>query len=482
MTRPRPEPSYSDLDDSTGSSSHSTLIAFDHGTGLMLYRNLLLPAVLNAKFEIILATCFWAPSETLTELVSALRELSCRVVTTKQHEAPSIKVYICFSSRSITQKLFHTSSEDGHVYPPEQWPSDLGLPSPSELPGLDITIKSIFFRPFSVLHSKYLIVDRQTVFFPSCNVSWEDWYECAIGLEGPIVRDTFNFWKKIWKPAGLVNVEGLSSDLAPKPSYTPSAEPSTGVSEHVFKTTLLPHLHNASLQQSLWFIPKADTPLPRSPLNTTLLRLITNAKSEVLLLTPNFTSSAAFAAVCSALSRGVCVHLITDRKMMVPEQLATAGLMTEQSVDSLIKEYQTGFNGHKLQARLTRLEEFLGQTLKSPSHSAIPGKLRISYFHQPPHTPLPSVDRRQTRLQSREDVPGIASKATKSHIKLTLVDRKAIILGSGNMDRASWRTSQELGILIEDKDNTDDSTSIAERLWREVEIGLSGCLETYFDG
>lgn len=473
--------SSSDHVDATALASCSTLIAFDHGTGASLYKNLLLPAILNARHEIILTTCFWATSETLQELVSTLRELSTRVTSAKHPERPVIKVYLCFSSQSATQKLFHTTSEDGYTYPANEWSEKLGLPPPNEVPGLDITVKSLFFRPFSVLHSKYIIIDRQIVFFPSCNVSWEDWYECAVGLKGPIVKDTFDFWKDVWRPAGLIDLslETTSSDLTYQ--HYPQAEHTKPSFENPVKSTLLPHPHNASLLQAIWFVPKLDVPLPKSPLNTTLLRLISHAESEVIILTPNFTSSAAFAAVCSALSGGVRVHLITDRRMMVPEQLATSGLTTEQCVDSLINEYKTGFHGRKLQTRLARLEEFIGR--KPSSETAVPGKLKVSYFQQPLDVPPTSSTSLQTHLQDKGETNfDVAANATKSHIKLTLVDRRAIILGSGNMDRASWRTSQELGILLEDEDGVGDSTSTAEKLWLEVERGLKGCLEAYFDG
>lgn len=36
----------------------------------------------------------------------------------------------------------------------------------------------------------------------------------------------------------------------------------------------------------------------------------------------------------------------------------------------------------------------------------------------------------------------------QSHLKLTIVDGEWTVLGSGNMDRASWYTSQELGVAF----------------------------------
>jgi phosphatidylserine/phosphatidylglycerophosphate/cardiolipin synthase-like enzyme len=40
----------------------------------------------------------------------------------------------------------------------------------------------------------------------------------------------------------------------------------------------------------------------------------------------------------------------------------------------------------------------------------------------------------------------------KSHLKLVVVDDKVTVLGSGNMDRASWFTSQELGVALLSKE------------------------------
>lgn len=39
-------------------------------------------------------------------------------------------------------------------------------------------------------------------------------------------------------------------------------------------------------------------------------------------------------------------------------------------------------------------------------------------------------------------------RPTKLHLKLTIVDEAIAVLGSGNMDRASWVTSQEVGVAV----------------------------------
>ena len=55
------------------------------------------------------------------------------------------------------------------------------------------------------------------------------------------------------------------------------------------------------------------------------------------------------------------------------------------------------------------------------------GSLRIGYYR-------PTVEYRRT------------------HIKCSTIDDRIVVLGSGNMDRASWYTSQELGVAIEGKE------------------------------
>ncbi|RMZ77062.1 hypothetical protein DV738_g4560, partial [Chaetothyriales sp. CBS 135597] len=193
-------------------------------TGASLYSHFE-PVLLSAEHSLIIVTCFWARSESLNTL---------------NH----LRVRICFSSLSVTQKLFHTRALSGQTWPPATWVSKLGLPPPSELTGLDLQVKSIFVLPFSVMHPKFIIVDGRTVLLPSCNVSWEDWS-------------------------------------------------------------------------------------PATPLNTFLLTAITHATRSVVITTPNLTSPPLISAILSALRSGVDITIYTSARMMLLEQLLTAGTVTE---------------------------------------------------------------------------------------------------------------------------------------------------------
>ncbi len=58
----------------------------------------------------------------------------------------------------------------------------------------------------------------------------------------------------------------------------------------------------------------------------------------------------------------------------------------------------------------------------------------------------------------------------KSHLKLAIIDQKITVLGSGNMDRASWYTSQELGVALISKDVAGKiRTCVNEALERRVD-------------
>lgn len=169
-------------------------IKFMLGTGSQILSSIL-PACLATNHELIIVTCFWAKSKSRDDVSQLLKELSDRAISIDPHRR--IRVRLCLSSVSLRQKLLQTSSLDGMVYLPSKW-KNIGLPKPDKLRGLDLVVKSIFVRPFSVMHPKFVLVDRERVFMPSCNVSWEDWFEGCMEMEGDIARKVFEFWKEFW--------------------------------------------------------------------------------------------------------------------------------------------------------------------------------------------------------------------------------------------------------------------------------------------
>jgi len=138
------------------------------GNGLSIYQDCIIPQLLAAEEEVIIVTCFWARSDTLTASNHGLRQLSAKAL----RSGKKIRVRFCFSSSSLFQKLFHSPSLSGRAYDASRWEATLGLPNQAELSGLDMRVKSIFVLPFSVMHPKFVLIDRKVILLPSCNVSW----------------------------------------------------------------------------------------------------------------------------------------------------------------------------------------------------------------------------------------------------------------------------------------------------------------------
>ena len=399
---------------------------FAVGSGLDIYTSTILPALETAQYEILFVTCFWARSTSLERLCSTLVKLSDRA-RSQPTGTPKLRVRLCFSSRSLTQKLFHTSSANGYLYPPSRW-CWLGLPPPEDVQGLDLQVKSLFILPFSVMHPKFVIIDRQHVLLPSCNLSWESWLECCLPLTGPIVNSFVRFWQHTWSP----------NDWTDLPASPPPYQTSSTVTSYTAAFLPSPHHRNPHFQ----LLPSIPPSLsPPTPLNVLLLHLFSSAQKSIVLLTPNLTSPPVISALLEAVSRGVNVTIVTNRRMMILEQLITSGTITEICVWKLCRQYD----------RLSRrkLGPHYFEDVENRADARSIGSLQIGYYS-------PTTNYKRT------------------HIKCSTIDDRVVVLGSGNMDRASWYTSQELGVAIEGEEVVNGAWkaiegSFEEEIWRGVD-------------
>ncbi|KAK0668027.1 hypothetical protein QBC41DRAFT_128545 [Cercophora samala] len=466
-----------DIDDASDREllvTHSLPCSFTLGTGASIYTDVLIPALTAARHEVILVTCFWARSATLSALHEALVKLAVHrralLVDARSRGTapiPPLRVRICFSSRSLLQKLLHPQSRNGYIYPPSSWQDALGLPDPAllESAAMQLQVKSLFLLPFSVMHPKYVVVDRQRAFIPSCNVSWEPWLEGCVEVTGPVIGGLLSFYSRTWEPecggaepplerenlieppvfdvrmAGLALVASAAHRRAALLPESPSPIP----------TLLLP----SSCHRNPHFRPfpwQKDPGPPATPLNVALLALLDGARRSIYVQTPNLTCQPVLRALLSALQRGVDVVIVTSRNLMLLEQLVTAGTTTSWCLRSLLRRFR-------------KLERLMSESLPADmelGHAPL-GRLRISYF-----SPRPNLE---MRTQSE---PEEGEEPVHSHLKLIMVDEEYTVLGSGNLDRASWYTSQELGILFH-------STELASIVGAEVEGVLADRLDLVFD-
>ncbi|KAI2464247.1 phospholipase D/nuclease [Annulohypoxylon bovei var. microspora] len=451
--------------------STSQVRSFHLGTGASIYTQSLIPAIINAKYEVLLVTCFWAPSPTLSALKEALEKLAearrehIRSSNPNAESLSPLRIRICFSSRSLFQKLFHTPSKDGYVYPPSTWSRQLGLPSQEILEAglIDLRVKSLFFLPFSVMHPKFLVIDRERAWIPSCNVSWETWLEGCVEVSGDAVAGLVKFYRHVWDgqleqlttrdisdngSANPLNLDELELTTVPSPVNLFD----TFFRRRDIPTMLLPSSHHRNPRFEI--IPWRNSPSPPpTPLNQAILQLLSMAEHFIYMQTPNLTSWAVIDKLFEALKRGVNVAIVTSKRLMLLEQILTAGTTTSICLRSLIRRYK------RLEAQQTKSKASCDRDVEAQLPRL--GFLNINYF-------CPDAE---SQAECSDD--GTAEEPVQSHLKLTLVDGQYVVLGSGNMDRASWFTSQELGILFHSKD-------IASTIGEAVGNILSGRRESVF--
>lgn len=419
-------------------------LSFTLGTGPQVLSSVL-PLCLETNHELIIVTCFWAKrSQSCKDLASMLRKLSAKALQL----ARTIQVRLCFSSESSWRR-FNPARRKGKVHAPKSW-ERIGLPTEEEVKGLNLVVKSAFVPPFSVMHPKFILMDRQKAWMPSCNVSWETWLEGCIEIQGGITEKIYDFWNAFWGggPAELLpipvedNIQARHvPDLEIISSETEQARArmaaQTPVSLAEIPTILLPSPHHWNPAFLLHW-PHV------TPLTTFLQHIFRAAKSKIYIQTPNLTCRLALKALVEAFKRGVDIHIITSRRLMVLEQLVTAGSTTEHEVRHLGRHYKKLRHDRNVEIRRSerRARRRRGWTGIGPPRL---GSLDVGYY-----TPKAYND---------------PNEPTKSHLKFVCVDDEVTVLGSGNMDRASWYTSQELGIAF-------FSTDLATQLSQSVENAL----------
>ena len=426
----------------------STIHSIDLATGNRVLASIL-RAIEAAETEVIFVTCYWAASDSLNRICDSLRKLSSKALAGGR----TISVRICLSSSGLLQKLFHTQSAAGKVYEPGEWSKALGLPGSDELKGLDLQVKSVFLLPISIIHPKFVVVDRKRAFLPSCNVSWEEWFEGCLELSGPVVGQFVRFWDEFWadeRDRELSNTTFTPSSKATA-EYTESTDRPGELYHHSFapaavqsiQTLFLPSPHHRNPRVTLpW---QAAAPAPSTPLNIFLLQALGSARSYIYIQPPNLTSHPAITALLAALERGVNVTIVTSERLQLLEQIITAGTTSPRCVSKLIAQHQALANlrgdGHR------DVEDTAALRL---------GKLKVSYYKP------------KDGQEVSHDEP------VQSHFKLTIVDGEVAVFGSGNMDRPSWYTSQELGVAFFDR-------GFVGRVEEGLEEALSGRRKLAYD-
>lgn len=435
----------------------SNVDTFVAGTGSAIFDSLT-PLLESTDHELILVTCFWARSASLDALNQVLVRLSDKAV---RRGTEKIRVRLCFSSSSLFRKLFHKQTVVGQIYPASSWVKTLGLPDPSNLGGLDLVVRSIFILPFSVMHPKFVVIDRKSVVLPSCNISWEEWFEGALTFNGPVVEHFLRFFSTFWErrpehatETGAVQDTTVSGQVVHVSTASQGVMKSsaflveTSCTHRNVHTVFLPSPHRRN-PRFRPFVSANAILAPPTPLNTFVLTLFAKAEKLIRIQSPNITAPPVLSALVRALARGVDVRILTSERLMILEQLVTSGTTTSRCMRKLVKRYRQLCSTVYSQSRSDE------EAAISPNP---PGLLHIAYF-EPTHGP---------RTRGKE-----AGQPQQSHLKMMVIDDEVLVLGSGNLDRASWFTSQELGVAFFNGD-------LARQVCAVVDKGMHDRSKTFF--
>ena len=183
------------------------------GTGYSIFQRAIIPAISTATRSVYFVTCYWAASPTLDALRDALLQLAASRARTERQQPP-LKVTVGFSSVGLLQKLLHTTSRDGYTYPPSRWAS-LGLPDDGVLRrgGVEMTVKSLFFTPLSVMHPKYVIIDGAKHLCLAATSAGSGGSEGCVELHGEILERLLNFHSRVWGRAPLTMAHQVRQEL-----------------------------------------------------------------------------------------------------------------------------------------------------------------------------------------------------------------------------------------------------------------------------
>lgn len=152
--------------------------------------------IVRAEKEIILATNYWENSVASKYITNAMKELSKRA----GERGDRIAFKLEYDRGAIKQVI------DNHyiVSPKEYTGKAVALPSPEDIPNVDLQVMNYHKPMLGTFHCKYMIVDRKFAIIQSNNIQDNDNLEMMTHLEGPVVDSFYDMallsWSKHFDP------------------------------------------------------------------------------------------------------------------------------------------------------------------------------------------------------------------------------------------------------------------------------------------
>lgn len=449
--------------------------------------------IARAEREVFFISCSWAPSVAQRLIRNAIVELSRRAVARGQR----VTVNVMYDAAGLANI---TGSH--HILKPSSYSSKpVLLPSPEEIPNVDLSVASLHVLPFGTLHAKFCVVDRKVAAVMSNNMEDNDNMEMMVHLEGPIVNSILDTalitWDKSLKaptdpatyhqdPAsasGLPTANGheeIYLDRSPGKTASHVAlvgEAHTHLSEH---TPENPH-YDDDIHSEMIRIQSSYSQRPNeSRLQAANRQLNLSVKKPIPPTGPEIEDGQEMTPYISTVTQGPVPMAMVSRPPYGPFGSKNEFVPQNEAWLSLIRNAQSNIFIQTPDLNAAPLIPAIVEALKrgiqvtyfvcfgyNDCGEMIPGQggtndqVSQSLLESlPPNGPEHSLLQIYNYVGKDQDHPIHQShKARSCHIKLLIVDDSVGIQGSGNQDTQSWFHSQEVNVMI-------DSPEIC-RMWRE---------------
>lgn len=416
--------------------------------------------ITRAKREVIFVTCVWTPSVAQRLIKESLIKLSERAKLRSER----VTVRIMYDRA----EAWHAMESHQFVKPATYTSQYVELPSPEEVPNLDLEVMNFHTVMLGTLHTKFCIVDGEIAAVMSNNVEDNANMEMLTHLEGPVVtsiRDTalISWWKglnlkdrslggnyrsstdvasSIGSRTGLSirdsigardgdenlvgEIERLNSYYAANDAEsslqrtnhqlnaaikTPIEPTGPDIPEGEEMTPYMSTMTRESVPMTVVSRPPygaCDSSDVNVPQNEAWLSLVRYAKKSIFIQTPDLNAEPLLVALSQALSRGVEVtYNICFGYNDAGEMIPGQGGTNEQAATRLI----TSLPPDGPERDLLHIYNYVAKDQNRPIHDSF--------------------------------------KSRSCHVKVLIVDESVGIQGSGNQDTQSWYHSQELNVMVD---------------------------------
>ncbi|EKJ74120.1 hypothetical protein FPSE_05705 [Fusarium pseudograminearum CS3096] len=447
--------------------------------------------IARAQKEVFLITCSWAPSVAQRLIRGALIELSKRA----GQRGERVIVKVMYDKASPANAM----NPHQNIKPKSYTAKSVDLPSPEEIPNIDMEVVSLHRFVLGTLHAKFCVVDRRVAAVMSNNTEDNDNLEMMVHVEGPIVDSIYDTALITWQNGlhpqlPLCNSPPASEGGVTSPVQTPGYRNSTTTEERTGTVTERngeevtrehtpedPHFDDditgeVKRMQASYSEKAGETRLQAAnrKLNVAAPTPIDPSGPEIQAgeeMTPYILSSNDAKPVPMALVSRPPYGAIDSKSAHVPQNEAWLSLIRNAQRNIFIQTPDLNA-GPLILAIIDAVKRGVEVTYYvcfgyNDPGEMIPGQGGTNdQISQALVASLPENSSERELLHiynyvgKDQDHPIHQSfKSRSCHIKLLIVDECVGIQGSGNQDTQSWFHSQEINVMV-------DSVEICQK-WRE---------------